>query len=67
MLYSRLHESSVFLIVTPLLPSSGTACVRGTSPLASPHQHFWEVIIDSPVYGTDVMVGFHILLDLDEG
>ena len=37
--------------------SSGTAFVLGSHPLAPPHNHFWEVTVDSPVYGTDVMVG----------
>jgi len=37
--------------------SSGTAFVLGSIPLSPPHNHFWEVTVDSPVYGTDVMVG----------
>lgn len=35
--------------------SSGTAAIRGTKELAD-GQHFWEVKMTSPVYGTD-MVG----------
>lgn len=35
--------------------SSGTAAIRGTEELAD-GQHFWEIKMTSPVYGTD-MVG----------
>ena len=37
--------------------SSGTASVFGSIPLVSPHHHYWEVAMLSPVYGTDMMVG----------
>jgi len=37
--------------------SSGTAAILGNTPLCSPHHHYWEVKMLSPVYGTDVMVG----------
>jgi len=37
--------------------SSGTAAILGNTPLSSPHHHYWEVKMLSPVYGTDVMVG----------
>ncbi|XP_042903667.1 SPRY domain-containing SOCS box protein 3 isoform X3 [Parasteatoda tepidariorum] len=36
--------------------SSGTALVRGSKPM-SHGQHFWEIQMISPVYGTDMMVG----------
>ncbi|KAK9530515.1 hypothetical protein VZT92_012011 [Zoarces viviparus] len=36
--------------------SCGTAAIRGTEELAD-GQHFWEVKMTSPVYGTDMMVG----------
>ncbi|CAL8266738.1 unnamed protein product [Gadus morhua 'NCC'] len=36
--------------------SCGTAAVRGSKELAD-GQHFWEVKMTSPVYGTDMMVG----------
>ncbi|XP_019738957.1 SPRY domain-containing SOCS box protein 3 isoform X2 [Hippocampus comes] len=36
--------------------SCGTAAVRGARELAE-GQHFWEVKMTSPVYGTDMMVG----------
>ncbi|KAM8837771.1 SPRY domain-containing SOCS box protein 3 isoform 2-T2 [Spinachia spinachia] len=36
--------------------SCGTAAVRGTKELTD-GQHFWEVKMTSPVYGTDMMVG----------
>ncbi|KAK1881896.1 SPRY domain containing SOCS box protein 3 [Dissostichus eleginoides] len=36
--------------------SCGTAAIRGTKELAE-GQHFWEVKMTSPVYGTDMMVG----------
>ncbi|XP_076207038.1 F-box/SPRY domain-containing protein 1-like [Aptenodytes patagonicus] len=36
--------------------SCGTAAVRGNKELAD-GQHFWEIKMTSPVYGTDMMVG----------
>ena len=36
--------------------SSGTAAVRGTKPLSEGH-HYWEILMQSAVYGTDMMVG----------
>ncbi|XP_012692573.1 SPRY domain-containing SOCS box protein 3 isoform X2 [Clupea harengus] len=36
--------------------SCGTAAIRGTKELAD-GQHFWEIKMMSPVYGTDMMVG----------
>ncbi|XP_049615094.1 SPRY domain-containing SOCS box protein 3 isoform X1 [Syngnathus scovelli] len=36
--------------------SCGTAAIRGTRELTE-GQHFWEVKMTSPVYGTDMMVG----------
>lgn len=36
--------------------SCGTAAIRGTREL-SEGQHYWEVKMTSPVYGTDMMVG----------
>ncbi|XP_026206888.1 SPRY domain-containing SOCS box protein 3 [Anabas testudineus] len=36
--------------------SCGTAAIRGMKELAD-GQHFWEVKMTSPVYGTDMMVG----------
>ncbi|XP_035468555.2 SPRY domain-containing SOCS box protein 3-like [Scophthalmus maximus] len=36
--------------------SCGTSAIRGTKEL-SDGQHFWEVKMTSPVYGTDMMVG----------
>ncbi|KAM7370913.1 hypothetical protein PAMP_010423 [Pampus punctatissimus] len=36
--------------------SCGTAAIRGTKELTE-GQHFWEVKMTSPVYGTDMMVG----------
>lgn len=34
--------------------SCGTAAIRGTKELAD-GQHFWEVKMTSPVYGTDIV------------
>ncbi|XP_037670462.1 SPRY domain-containing SOCS box protein 3 isoform X2 [Choloepus didactylus] len=46
--------------------SCGTAAVRGTKELAE-GQHFWEVKMTSPVYGTDMMVGIGTSdVDLDK-
>ncbi|KAJ0058501.1 hypothetical protein NL108_016097, partial [Boleophthalmus pectinirostris] len=36
--------------------SCGTAAVRGSKELVE-GQHFWEIKMTSPVYGTDMMVG----------
>ncbi|XP_051538960.1 SPRY domain-containing SOCS box protein 3-like [Myxocyprinus asiaticus] len=36
--------------------SCGTAAIRGSKAL-SDGQHFWEIKMTSPVYGTDMMVG----------
>uniref|UniRef100_A0A674NNX0 SPRY domain-containing SOCS box protein 3 n=1 Tax=Takifugu rubripes TaxID=31033 RepID=A0A674NNX0_TAKRU len=36
--------------------SCGTAAVRGSKEMAE-GQHFWEIKMTSPVYGTDMMVG----------
>ncbi|KAJ8364211.1 hypothetical protein SKAU_G00130420 [Synaphobranchus kaupii] len=36
--------------------SCGTAAIRGNKELAN-GQHFWEIKMTSPVYGTDMMVG----------
>ncbi|XP_028844630.1 SPRY domain-containing SOCS box protein 3-like isoform X2 [Denticeps clupeoides] len=36
--------------------SCGTAAIRGSKEL-SDGQHFWEIKMTSPVYGTDMMVG----------
>ncbi|XP_078147022.1 SPRY domain-containing SOCS box protein 3 [Centroberyx gerrardi] len=40
--------------------SCGTAAIRGTKELAE-GQHFWEIKMTSPVYGTDMMVGIGTL------
>lgn len=40
--------------------SCGTAAIRGNKELAD-GQHFWEVKMTSPVYGTDMMVGIGTL------
>lgn len=42
--------------------SCGTAAIRGTKEL-SDGQHYWEVKMTSPVYGTD-MVSVRFLKDL---
>lgn len=38
--------------------SCGTAAIRGIKELAD-GQHFWEVKMTSPVYGTDMVGGQH--------
>ncbi|XP_004596873.2 SPRY domain-containing SOCS box protein 3 [Ochotona princeps] len=46
--------------------SCGTAAVRGTKELGQ-GQHFWEIKMTSPVYGTDMMVGIGTSdVDLDK-
>uniref|UniRef100_A0A8D1JGE4 SplA/ryanodine receptor domain and SOCS box containing 3 n=1 Tax=Sus scrofa TaxID=9823 RepID=A0A8D1JGE4_PIG len=46
--------------------SCGTAAIRGTKELAE-GQHFWEIKMTSPVYGTDMMVGIGTSdVDLDK-
>ncbi|XP_076328529.1 uncharacterized protein LOC143234788 isoform X1 [Tachypleus tridentatus] len=45
--------------------SCGTAAVRGNQAMAS-NQHYWEIKMTSPVYGTDMMVGVGTeTIDLD--
>lgn len=44
--------------------SCGTAAIRGTKELAD-GQHFWEVKMTSPVYGTD-MVGIILAVALNK-
>lgn len=46
--------------------SCGTAAIRGTKELGD-GQHFWEIKMTSPVYGTDMMVGIGTSdVDLDK-
>lgn len=46
--------------------SCGTAAIRGNKELTE-GQHFWEVKMTSPVYGTDMMVGIGTLeVNLDK-
>lgn len=46
--------------------SCGTAAIRGTKELGE-GQHFWEIKMTSPVYGTDMMVGIGTSdVDLDK-
>lgn len=44
--------------------SCGTAAIRGSKELAD-GQHFWEIKMTSPVYGTD-MVSFHVLMLIND-
>lgn len=37
--------------------STGTAIVRGNTPLSKGRHHFWEIKIITLLYGTDVMIG----------
>lgn len=37
--------------------SCGTAAIRGTKELGE-GQHFWEIKMTSPVYGTDMVSGW---------
>ena len=37
--------------------STGTAAVRGLQPLAINMHHYWEIRMESALYGTDVSVG----------
>ncbi|XP_050684894.1 SPRY domain-containing SOCS box protein 3-like isoform X2 [Leptidea sinapis] len=39
------------------LYSSGTAVVRGDTPMLLNHQYYWEIKVLSQPYGTDIMVG----------
>lgn len=40
--------------------SCGTAAIRGNKELAD-GQHFWEIKMTSPVYGTDMVCGARLL------
>ncbi|XP_066586294.1 SPRY domain-containing SOCS box protein 3-like [Prorops nasuta] len=37
--------------------SSGTAAIRGNTPMEGGKHHFWEVKMLTGIYGTDVMIG----------
>ncbi|XP_032664497.1 SPRY domain-containing SOCS box protein 3-like isoform X2 [Odontomachus brunneus] len=37
--------------------STGTAVVKGSRPLEKGRHHFWEILMITQIYGTDVMVG----------
>lgn len=37
--------------------STGTAVVKGNKPLERGRHHFWEILILTEIYGTDIMVG----------
>ncbi|XP_072754051.1 SPRY domain-containing SOCS box protein 3 [Anoplolepis gracilipes] len=37
--------------------STGTAVVKGNKPLEKGRHHFWEILMITQIYGTDVMVG----------
>jgi len=37
--------------------STGTAVVKGNKPLEKERHHFWEILMITQIYGTDVMVG----------
>ena len=37
--------------------STGTAAVRGSQPLDLNMHHYWELRMESALYGTDVSVG----------
>ncbi|XP_077286025.1 uncharacterized protein LOC143911137 [Arctopsyche grandis] len=37
--------------------STGTAVIRGNTPLVADHHYYWEIKILTELYGTDVMIG----------
>ncbi|KAK7090563.1 uncharacterized protein [Littorina saxatilis] len=52
---TRLQHEGKEVIFHPSY-SSGTAAIRGTEVLGD-GQHFWEIKMTTPVYGTDMMIG----------
>uniref|UniRef100_A0A2K5Q6Z2 SPRY domain-containing SOCS box protein 3 n=1 Tax=Cebus imitator TaxID=2715852 RepID=A0A2K5Q6Z2_CEBIM len=70
--WDDLNKSSATLLscdnlkVSFHMVSCGTAAIRGTKELGE-GQHFWEIKMTSPVYGTDMMVGIGTSdVDLDK-
>ncbi|XP_035229315.1 SPRY domain-containing SOCS box protein 3-like [Stegodyphus dumicola] len=53
--FLEIRDDNKDVIFHPRL-SNGTAVVRGTKAMSN-GQHYWEVEMASPVYGTDVMIG----------
>ena len=51
------HSPPWFRNKRTLIFSTGTAAVRGVQPLAPNMHHYWEVRMESTLYGTDVSVG----------
>lgn len=45
--------------------SCGTAAIRGNKELAD-GQHFWEIKMTSPVYGTDMVRGTRLLTGVQQ-
>lgn len=37
--------------------STGTAVVKGNKPLEAGRHHYWEILMTTHIYGTDVMIG----------
>ncbi|KAL0104245.1 hypothetical protein PUN28_017162 [Cardiocondyla obscurior] len=52
----RLSNNNLNVIFHPVY-STGTAVAKGNKPLEKGRHHFWEILMATPICGTDVMVG----------
>lgn len=63
----KLMDNDSLVTFNPVY-SSGTAVVKGKKPLERGRHHFWEILIKSQIYGTNVMIGVgteNVQLNLD--
>ncbi|XP_028045863.1 SPRY domain-containing SOCS box protein 3 isoform X2 [Monomorium pharaonis] len=52
----KLSDNNLNVIFHPIY-STGTAVAKGNKPLEKGRHHFWEILMITHIYGTDVMVG----------
>nr|XP_012222498.1 PREDICTED: SPRY domain-containing SOCS box protein 3-like isoform X2 [Linepithema humile] len=52
----KLRDNNSHVTFNPVY-STGTSVVKGEKPLEKERHHFWEILMITQIYGTDVMVG----------
>ncbi|XP_011695832.1 PREDICTED: SPRY domain-containing SOCS box protein 3-like [Wasmannia auropunctata] len=52
----KLSDNNLNITFHPVY-STGTAVARGNKPLEKGRHHYWEILMITHIYGTDVMVG----------
>lgn len=50
----KLTDNNSHVTFNPVY-STGTAVVKGEKPLERGKHHFWEILMITPIYGTDVV------------